>query len=199
VADKTRKDFVYKDADYVRISSLELVSSEIYENNVNGNVAELGVFEGNFAQYINVAFPDKKLYLFDTFKGFDDNDIENEKRMRGGGVDYRIYPHTNIDIVLKKMKYKENCVIVKGYFPETVKDLEDTFAFVSIDADLFAPIYSGLTYFYPRLERGGYIFIHDYGTIRYQGTKMAVKKYCSENNISYFPLTDYAVSAVISK
>jgi O-methyltransferase len=47
------------------------------------------------------------------------------------------------------MKYKENCIVRKGYFPETAEDLEDEFVFVSIDADLYEPIYNGLCYFYP--------------------------------------------------
>ena len=41
------------------------------KRNVPGNVAEVGVFRGEFAQYINEVFPQKKLYLFDTFDGFD--------------------------------------------------------------------------------------------------------------------------------
>lgn len=38
---------------------------------LNGCVAEAGVFQGNFAKVINANFPDRKLYLFDTFEGFD--------------------------------------------------------------------------------------------------------------------------------
>jgi O-methyltransferase len=52
------------------MSSLELVAHEIYENNVIGEVAELGVYRGDFASIINALFPDRKLYLFDTFRGF---------------------------------------------------------------------------------------------------------------------------------
>jgi hypothetical protein len=70
-----RADFVYKNFDYVRYSSLELVAREIYENKISGNVAELGVYQGGFAQYINQIFPDRKLYLFDTFEGFNESDV----------------------------------------------------------------------------------------------------------------------------
>ena len=44
-----------------------------------GECAEAGVFEGDFAKWINQYFPDRKLYLFDTFEGFDMRDIEKEK------------------------------------------------------------------------------------------------------------------------
>lgn len=36
-------------------------------------------FRGEFAKYIHRAFPHSKLYLFDTFEGFDQRDVEYEK------------------------------------------------------------------------------------------------------------------------
>ena len=65
-----RNKYIYNYHDYIRISSLELVAKEIYENNIEGAVAELGVFRGRFAQFINQAFFDRDFYLFDTFEGF---------------------------------------------------------------------------------------------------------------------------------
>jgi O-methyltransferase len=96
------------------------------------------------------------------------------------------------------MKYPDNCVIKKGYFPETAEGVEEQFAFVSIDADLYEPIYQGLVYFYPRLEKGGYIFVHDCNGDVYGG-KAAVEKYAQEFNIPYFPLCDVCATIVLSK
>lgn len=196
---RKRPYYIYKTNDYLRVSSLELVAYEIYENSIKGNVAELGVFRGDFAKYINVAFPDRKLYLFDTFEGFNEKDIAIEKQ---GNYFKNVhdFSNTNVELVLGKCKIRENCIIKKGYFPETVRGLEDSFAFVSIDVDLYEPIYNGLAYFYPRLERGGYIFIHDYNDCKiYTGVKEAVKKYCSKNYVAYFPLSDNSGSVVIMK
>lgn len=53
--------------DHIRLATLELVSYEINSKNIKGNVAELGVYKGKFARYINKMFPDRNLYLFDTF------------------------------------------------------------------------------------------------------------------------------------
>ena len=50
-----RHSGMYAD-DYVRLKTLEYCCNEINENGIKGNVAELGVFRGDFAQYINVAF-----------------------------------------------------------------------------------------------------------------------------------------------
>ena len=65
--------------DFVRYTTLELCCNEIKRNKVNGNVAELGVYKGDFAKRLNQLFPDKKLYLFDTFEGFDEKDITYRK------------------------------------------------------------------------------------------------------------------------
>lgn len=184
--------------DYIRIASLELVAQEIYEKNISGAVAELGVYKGKFARYINQFFPNRKLYLFDTFKGFDNSDIKSEieKNYSLGDQDFS---NTSVKNVLGIMPHPENCVVREGFFPETALGLEEEFVFVSLDTDLFDPIYNGLTYFYPRLKKGGYIFIHDYNNDNYKGAKMAVRKFCEENDVAYLPLPDSAGSAIISK
>ena len=56
--------------DSIRVCSLHAVAEEIHSKSVNGNVAELGVYQGEFAKHIHGMFPDRSLYLFDTFQGF---------------------------------------------------------------------------------------------------------------------------------
>jgi O-methyltransferase len=181
------------------LSSLELVAHEINENKLHGNVAELGVFRGEFAKNINISFPNRKLYLSDTFEGFDERDVNFEAEKGYSMAKKNDFFNSSIDIVLSKMKYPNVCILKKGYFPETAKDIDDKFVFVSIDVDLFEPIYQGLLFFFPRLVHGGYIFVHDYNYTRFSGTKAAVKKFATEFNISYFPLTDRCGSVIFIK
>lgn len=185
----------------MRMECFELAVKEIYKRELKGNVAELGVFRGEFAQYINAAFPDKKCYLFDTFDGFDANEALNE--MKDGNCTsafVQAYKQTDIEMVLRRMKYLDNIVIRQGYFPESLGGLEDTFAFVSLDADFEASIYAGLEYFYPRLEKGGYIFVHDYNS-DLRGVEKAVDRY--EADIGLFlckmPLCDANGTLAIMK
>ncbi|RNB61470.1 methyltransferase [Brevibacillus gelatini] len=191
---------VHQTKDYVRLSSLELVAKEIYDSNIEGSIAELGVFRGDFAKLLNEVFYDRKLFLFDTFEGFNEQDLFIERTSNYSNSSIRDFSNTNVELVLSKMKYPQNCIIKKGYFPDTTENLNDEqYAFVSIDTDLFNPIYSGLSYFYPRMAKGGYIFIHDYNNSRFKGAKEAVRKYCEENSISFFPLSDFSGTAVIVK
>ena len=196
---RTRLMDVTSNGDYVRFSSLELTAKEIYDKNIIGSIAELGVYKGDFASALNEVFYDKKLFLFDTFEGFNEKDIEIDEKNNLSLSSTTDFADTSIHIVLKKMNHPKNCIIKKGYFPQTTENIDEQFAFVSIDADLFNPTYSGLKFFYPRMANGGYIFIHDYNNFRYKGVKEAVKKYCLENSISYFPLSDIAGTAVIVK
>jgi len=193
-----REPFIYADGDFVRNSSLELVAREINEHSLAGSVAELGVFRGDYAKLINLAFPNRKLYLFDTFDGFDDRD-ESLDKQQGFILDIDDFSDTSVNLVLKKMRYPDNCIVKKGYFPETAHDLKEKFVFVSIDCDLKKPILAGLEYFWKHLEKGGYIFVHDYQTPCYSGVKAAVKEFCGQNNIPYFLMSDSCGSVCLSK
>jgi O-methyltransferase len=184
--------------DYVRLSTLELISHEINKKKLSGNVAELGVYKGRFARYINQYFPDRTLYLFDTFEGFDKRDLisENQKNFSSGEQDFS---DTSVEAVLKLMPFPQKCNPVIGFFPESAKRINDSFVFVSLDADLFEPIYNGLKFFYPKLVSGGYIFIHDFNNDAYKGARKAVEQFCEEFKINYLPIPDVGGSAVILK
>ena len=104
------------------------------------------------------------------------------------------------------MLHPENCVIKNGYFPETAEGLEDeTFAFVSLDPDLYAPVLSGLEFFYPRLSGGGVIVVHDYDNKQFEGVRRAVFEFeqellsRGEGPLALVPLGDLHGSCVIIK
>jgi O-methyltransferase len=96
------------------------------------------------------------------------------------------------------MKNEANCIVRKGYFPETAAGIEDNFAFVSLDADLYQPMLEGLKYFYPRISKGGYIFVHDFFSDIFEGTQRAVLEYQKETDMIITPLGDL-LSVVIGK
>ena len=186
-----------------RIISLELASREIYKYGIKGNVAEVGVYRGYFASYINHFFPDRMFYLFDTFCGFDRRDIKIEKeRQFSEFKEHSCFLDTNEMVVYDKMEYKDRCIFKKGYFPDTTEDIDknETFCFVHLDTDLYLPTLNGLRFFYPRLVKGGYIFVHDFNGVA-QGVRNAVKEFCDENRIGYVCLPDSIIkgSIVITK
>ena len=188
---------ISNDTDFTRSSTLALVANEIYKNRISGSIAELGVYQGDFAVLMNRVFPDRKLYLFDTFEGFDSKDLDLDHNYSKSKTND--FVDTTVDEVLSKMDYKQNVIVKKGYFPDSIGDLEDRFCFVSLDADLYKPTYEGLKYFYPRLVEGGAIFIHDYNSSRYRGVEEALKEYSKIQKFKYVPLSDSCGSIIILK
>lgn len=193
-----RVDSVGLEIREARAATLELMSREIYRYNVEGNAAELGVYRGDFARLINHYFHDRKLYLFDTFDGFDKRDAKVDRKNNFSGASFD-FSGTSEELVLSKMEHPENCIIRKGWFPETAEGIDDKFCFVSLDADLYEPLTSGLEFFYPRLNHGGVIMIHDFNNGDYPGAREAVKNFCDKNNIGYVCLSDNCGSAVITR
>lgn len=192
--------------DYFRYQMLALLIEEVKERNLSGCLAELGVYRADFSKWINAAFPSKRMYLFDTFESFHDTDIEKEsvndftpRQLLDKYND--MFHNTSEEYVLSQMKYPKNCIIRKGYFPDTIPDEELSFSLVSLDCDLYMPTLEGLKYFYPRLERGGFIMVHDYNhEDHWLGVKEAVREYEQEiGSIIKIPIADNCGSLIISK
>ncbi len=198
-------------SDYARIRTWELLIDEIKTKNIEGEVAELGVFQGDSSKILKYYFPDRQLYLYDTFEGFDKRDYENEIKEKNFVEGWmQMYKETSLEKVQRFIGSEKNIHYRKGYFPESICDEEKQkkFSFVSLDADMYAPTLAGLRFFYPRLEKGGYIVIHEYNaTIIYEGiaqnlsgVKKAVKDFENEyGNIQYVPIADRNGTLVITK
>lgn len=77
------------------------------------------------------------------------------------------------------MKYSENIIIKKGYFPETAQGIEDKFLYVNLDMDLYQPELEGLKFFWNRMVSGGLIMLHDYTHPQLPGVKRAVDDFIS--------------------
>jgi len=185
--------------DSIRLHTLLGLAREIEINNIAGSVAELGVYKGDFACILNEVFPYRDLYLFDTFEGFSSNDIKFDKTNNYSSSSSLAFTDTSVELVLSKILHKDRCKIFKGYFPESAAGVDDVFSFVSLDADLYLPIYNGLLFFYERLSRGGYIMVHDFNLKYYSGVREAVTKFCNEKGIGYCPIPDNCGSVIITK
>ena len=186
--------------DYVRTATLELLCRNL--ENVPGDLAELGVYKGGFSACINRLMKDRTLYLFDTFSGFDRSEGESEQS-RGTCGDSFLAAHKNTSarLVMDKMPHPESVILKPGYFPESLHGLETRFALVSLDADFRDSTLEGLRYFWPRLNPGGYLMLHDWGSVRLTGVKEALAIYQEE--IGYIlpavPIPDIGGSLIITK
>lgn len=191
----------FREGQDIRLAALRLMIDEIKKRNISGEMAELGVYQGDLAKEMNRLIPEKKLYLFDTFEGFDEKDIEIEKVQGSSRACQGDFSDTSIELVRSKLIRPEQAVFCKGYFPKSLENIGElpSFALVSLDPDLYEPVYQGLKVFYPLLSPGGALLIHDYNSIQFPGVKKAVERYCTEEHLFVVPLMDLHGSAILIK
>ncbi len=178
--------------DYARLATLELLCRRL--KTVPGAAAELGVYKGFFARCINQLLPDRRLYLFDSFAGFSPEACASESFQAA-------HENTAVEKVLSVMPYPEKVIIRSGFFPESLKGLEARFCLVSLDVDFMQTTLEGLRYFWPRLEKGGYLLLHDWGSTSLPGVANALAEYERElaEPIRAVPLCDISGTLVLCK
>lgn len=168
-------------------------------DNVEGDVAEVGVYQGATAVILEkycIKYG-RKLFLFDTFEGFVSKDtigIDSEKKQED-------FKDTSLEFVRKRLEYEENIHIKKGCFPDTIDDetRKTSYAFVHIDCDLYRPIIESLKFFWPRLKEGGMVVVHDYSSGFWKGASKAVDEFCEDNKISKILIPDWSGTVVFVK
>ena len=177
--------------DWVRLKTLETICRELHA--VPGAMAELGAFRGEFAAAMNALQPARTLYLFDTFAGFDPAEAAPEGLAAA-------HENASAEAVLRRLPYAEKAVIRAGRFPETAAGLEgETFALVSLDADLEQSTLEGLRWFAPRMAPGGYLLLHDWNHPGLPGVRRALERYEAERGqrLPCVPVCDITGTLII--
>jgi Macrocin-O-methyltransferase (TylF) len=185
--------------DVTRLFSFILNCKQILAEKINGDFAELGVWRGNTAAVLaHYAFEqNRKLFLFDTFEGFNTADLK--------GVDAKktiAFNNTSIQLVKNNMgKNDSACEYVKGFFPDTLTQIhhDRQYAIVSLDCDLYAPTKAALFFFYDKMPVGAIFFLHDYSSLHWEGSKLAIDEFCKEKNEYVILMPDKSGSAFLRK
>lgn len=168
---------------------------------IKGDIAEIGTYRGGSAFLLGKFSNSKKLYLFDTFEGLPKglNDLKNEPKM--GWLS-----NTSVDqvrkFVLQSGIETNKLNLIKGFFPKSAKgvlDNQNKYSLVHLDTDMFEGTYSALNYFYPRLNEGGRIIIHDFNCCGCPGVKKAVTQFMKEINKSEMIIEISESQALICK
>jgi len=183
------------DKDLIRLLFLITTVEELKKSNIPGSLAEVGVYRGNSAKIFHLLCPERNLYLFDTFSGFDQRDCESENAISGG------FCNTSVEQVREFIGTSDNVHYFQGYFPETTSQLESCtrFALVHIDVDLYQPTKASLEYFYDKLEPGGFLILHDYGNPRWPGVLRAAQEFFADKPEKPIRIPDKSGSSIIRK
>jgi O-methyltransferase len=178
--------------DEVRYSTLALAIERLKTSQIEGAFAEIGVYQGATSAFIHQEAPERPFYLFDTFEGFPNND--------GTGVDIR-FRDTSRAAVSQLLGNSENIHFREGYFPATAIGLEgESFALVMLDVDHYRAALDVFQFFYPRLVRGGYFFMHDFNSDESEyAISRAAHEFMKDKPEMLIEIPDYFGSALFRK
>jgi O-methyltransferase len=187
-----------------RIFSLCDAVKYIYDQKIEGDIVECGVWKGGSMMaiaetLINLGDTSRYLYLFDTFEGMtppSKNDVDisgiaaeellskSEKTQ-----DTSVWCCAGLDVVkqgLGMVNYpKDKIHYVQGMVEETIPEhAPEKIALLRLDTDWYESTKHEMEHLFPRLVKGGILIIDDYG--HWQGARKAVDEYLAHNQVRIF-------------
>ena len=188
-----------------RISVLVQAVRFVVENRIEGAIVECGVWRGGSTMAAALTLKElgdetREIYLYDTFTGMSaptdaDVDFTGASAHRKFG-DRKTSDESSTWCLSTLDETREN-VFSTGYprnkFHFVEGKVEDTIpanippgaiALLRLDTDWYESTKHELVHLFPLLSENGPLIVDDYG--HWQGQKMAVDEYFSENNLQIF-------------
>jgi len=157
------------------------------EDNIEGDIVELGCYVGESSKYLMKTLVEtksaKKLYVYDSFEGLPNLSKWEENSSWVSGT-----LKTSQEVLIKNFTQNNLPIpnIHKDWFKNIPSNkLPEKISFAFLDGDFYDSIYDSLTKIYDRVSDGGYICFHDYERFDLPGVKSAIEDFFNERGISY--------------
>jgi hypothetical protein len=145
----------------------------------NPVTCEIGFFRGEFSKLINDILEPSKHYTVDFFEG---NGFSGDK----DGNDIQCQNMSEMKILSEELGYNT----ITGT-SEKLKDIDEKFDFIYIDADhTYNWVSFDLKNSYDKIKNGGIIAGHDYSDNQFPECVAAVNDFCKSNNQQIFLLSE---------
>jgi O-methyltransferase len=156
--------------------------------NVEGDIAEFGVWKGGMAMWIknllNYYNLNKKLWLFDTFNSFPKSDINNKDSNIHPITEFLFDQQYNVFDNFKKFNLLDNNInFIIGKFQDTIPHtLIPKLSILRLDCDYYEPTMLILENYYNCISKNGCVIIDDYNN-QHLGCKDAVDDFRKKHKI----------------
>lgn len=162
---------------------------KVIKNNVEGDVVEMGCYEGTSALFeqrvLQQMAPTKKLWLYDSFEGLPEKTLQDQTAL---GEAFKAGELKASKAVLAKNFVKAGLKIPeikRAWFYELdLSDLPDQICFAFLDGDFYESILDSLKLVYPKMATGGVIIIDDYANFKLPGAKKAVNEFATQHSLT---------------
>jgi O-methyltransferase len=174
-----------------RLSNLQYCIETVLKENIDGDLIETGVWRGGACIFMRAVLAahgigDRKVYVADSFEGLPAPDVTNCPADEGMPL------HTLGFLAVSQPEVANNfrrygllddqVVFLKGWFKDTLPSAPmEKIGVMRLDGDMYGSTMDALTHLYPRLSRGGFCIVDDYGAMC--ACKLAVDDFREKNGI----------------
>lgn len=174
-----------------RLNNLQYCIQEVLVNNIPGDLIETGVWRGGATLFMRAvlkadAITDRCVWVADSFEGLP---MPDEQRYPADAGDL-LYLSRELAVSLEEVQANferfelldEQVRFLKGWFRDTLPAAPiEQLAILRLDGDMYESTMEALVHLYPKLSRGGYIIVDDYGAV--PGCRKAVDDYRESQGI----------------
>lgn len=175
-----------------RLTNIQECFNEVIKDNVPGDFIETGVWRGGATIFMRALLKEKNIedrnvWVADSFEGLPKPDEEKYPADKGDNFHTRTQLAISMDQVKNNFKkydlLDEKVRFLKGWFKDTLPLAPiENLAIVRLDGDMYESTMDGLVNLYPKLSKGGFIIIDDWGAV--PSCQQAVKDYRKQHNIT---------------
>ena len=175
-----------------RLDNIEHCINSIIEDNIPGDLIETGVWRGGSTIFMKAllkvnGIDNRVVWVADSFEGLPPPDEKKYKADKG--INLHLHEELAVPIESVKNNFKkydlldENVKFLKGWFKDTLPSAPiESLSLLRLDGDLYESTMDGLVNLYPKLSKGGFIIVDDWGAV--EACKKAVADYRSEHGIN---------------
>ncbi|MDX2067860.1 MAG: TylF/MycF/NovP-related O-methyltransferase [Haliscomenobacter sp.] len=174
-----------------RMENIEYCVNKVIEDKIPGDLIETGVWKGGATIFMAALLKesnvkDRKIWVADSFEGLPRPD--EDKYIYDKGDTHYLQEELSVSLETVKNNFKkynlldDNICFLKGWFKDTLPSAPiQSLAILRLDGDMYESTIDSLVYLYPKLAKGGFIIVDDWGAV--PACKQAVLDYREQHNI----------------
>lgn len=173
-----------------RLDNLQMAVETCIKEGIEGDLIETGVWRGGACILMRAILAahgvtDRRVFVADSFEGLPkpDANVASDQGDRHHEQDFlAVSQETVAEHFRKYGLLDEQVVFLKGWFKDTLPVAPiQKLAVMRLDGDMYASTMDALVSLYPKLQKGGFCIIDDFGAVR--GCREAVADYRAQHKI----------------
>src|SRR5262249_41424222 len=181
-----------------RLDNIQMCIESVIREGIPGDLIEAGVWRGGTTIFMKgvldtLGDTSRNLWLADSFEGLPSPDADRypiEAKAHNSKVMRDVFQHFAVELADVRENFRRFGVLdkrvrfLKGWFKDTLPRAPiHAFSVIRLDGDYYESTMDCLLNLYPKLSRGGYLVVDDYGQDDWTYCRQAVDEVRRNNNI----------------